>query len=129
MSNVTFLEWFVVSVKITCWDAPRVSICLLVKKEIESLKDRINASIYQIKVSEKKNFDDLVSFYSQLGSENALKIINQFDDLYLAKLLYLMDTETKLQFFEKITQQSPARAKKLLEMLRKFIPTWKAWLK
>ena len=95
---------------------------LLVKNEIETLKDRVSATIYQINASEKKNFDDLVSFYSQLGSENALKIINQFDDLYLAKLLYLMDIETKLQFFEKITQQSPARAKKLLEMLRKFIP-------
>ena len=98
---------------------------LLVKNEIENLKDRVSATIYQINESEKKNFDDLVSFYSQLGSENALKIINQFDDLYLAKLLYLMDIDTKLQFFEKITQQSPARAKKLLEMLRKFIPTEK----
>ena len=40
MSNVMFHEWSVVSFKITCWNAPRVSICLLVTKKSGFKSDR-----------------------------------------------------------------------------------------
>lgn len=93
-----------------------------IRTQIERVRNDINKSILTIDQSEVENFKELVAFYSEMGPENALKIINQFDETYLVRLLYFMDFETRLTFFETITEQSPTRAKNLLEMLRKFVP-------
>lgn len=93
-----------------------------IRSQIEQVRNDINQTIITIDQSEVDNFKELVSFYTEMGPENAMKIINQFDETYLVRLLYLMDFDNRLIFFEFITNQSPTRAKNLLELLRKFVP-------
>ncbi|MGB0371217.1 MAG: hypothetical protein ACPGN3_07665 [Opitutales bacterium] len=94
------------------------------RNEVEVYQNELMTRIITVEQSEEKNIKTLATTYAAMPAESAVKVFDEMDDFFVAKMLSMMGTETVSGIFEQMIAQGgqgPENVKRvanLSELLR-----------
>lgn len=95
------------------------------RADIDALQAEIRSTVLKVEKGESANLADLAKTYSNMPPEAAIEIFKEMDDLFVVKILSLMDSDTLAPIFQAMlsssgnAQYSAKRVARLTELMRK----------